>query len=309
MKWAKTKLIEIGKFEATKDLGQYDIGQFFIHRMFGYRGVVLFRWLANVYDRDTTNLTTTVDDKTSGEDFIMEQIKRLQSEKRQYYQVLIDHRDFPYIRTQPEAITFLGGADGTAVYSIPGLDYVNHNDLLPYKNTSPDPFQHELFKQFFSPSSDMNSGGYSPRDVLYNWRSQNQHWLALTDVHIETTSGIRVTVMPFFMGTREVEHSKVHWWRYSIRLENFSNEHVQLRKRHWRIHGSTGILETVEGKGVIGQEPVLSPQAPAFQYSSHVSLQSPDGCMWGTFRMEKQDGKQFDVRVPPFALRRRESSD
>ena len=29
----------------------------------------------------------------------------------------------------------------------------------------------------------------------------------------------------------------------------------------------------------------------------------------GTFRMEKQDGKQFDVRVPPFALRRRESSD
>jgi hypothetical protein len=87
----------------------------------------------------------------------MEQIKRLQSEKRQYYQVLIDHRDFPYIRTQPEAITFLGGADGTAVYSIPGLDYVNHNDLLPYKNTSPDPFQHELFKQFFSPSSDMNS--------------------------------------------------------------------------------------------------------------------------------------------------------
>jgi hypothetical protein len=63
LKWAKTKLIEIGKFEATKDLGQYDIGQFFIHRMFGYRGVVLFRWLANVYDRDTTNLTTTVDDK------------------------------------------------------------------------------------------------------------------------------------------------------------------------------------------------------------------------------------------------------
>ena len=28
------------------------------------------------------------------------------------------------------------------------------------------------------------------------------------------------------------------------------------------------------------QEPVLSPRNPAFQYSSHVSLQSPGGYMW-----------------------------
>ena len=48
--------------------------------------------------------------------------------------------------------------------------------------------------------------GYSPREVLFNWRSQNQHWLALTDVHIETTCGIRVTVMPFYMGSRVRVH-------------------------------------------------------------------------------------------------------
>ena len=53
--------------------------------------------------------------------------------------------------------------------------------------------------------------------------------------------------------THKHTHAFLLQWRYSIRLENFSNECVQLRKRHWRIHGSTGILETVEGKGVIGQ--------------------------------------------------------
>ena len=31
------------------------------------------------------------------EDFMLDQIKKLQAERRLYYQALIDHRDFPYI--------------------------------------------------------------------------------------------------------------------------------------------------------------------------------------------------------------------
>ena len=80
---------------------------------------------------------------------------------------------------------------------------------------------------------------------------------------------------------QEVQQAKVHWvsgrgrgprtqthtythahmysppcplqWRYNIRLENFTSDRVQLRERHWRIYGSTGTLETVKGRGVIGQ--------------------------------------------------------
>ena len=58
----------------------------------------------------------------------------------------------------------------------------------------------------------------------------------------------------------------------------------------------------VRGRGVIGREPVLSKWQPAFQYSSHVSLQSPSGHMWGTFKMEREDGFTFDCRIPPFSL-------
>lgn len=32
-------------------------------------------------------------------------------------------------------------------------------------------------------------------------------------------------------------------------------------------------FETVRGKGVVGQEPFLNDEYPAFQYSSHVNLQ------------------------------------
>ena len=55
---------------------------------------------------------------------------------------------------------------------------------------------------------------------------------------------------------------------------------MQLRERNWRIFSLSGTLETVRGRGVVGQEPVLSRDQPAFQYSSHVSLQAPSGHMW-----------------------------
>lgn len=42
-------------------------------------------------------------------------------------------------------------------------------------------------------------------------------------------------------------------WRYCIRLENLGELSVQLRERHWRIFSLSGTLETVRGRGVIGQ--------------------------------------------------------
>jgi uncharacterized protein affecting Mg2+/Co2+ transport len=85
-----------------------------------------------------------------------------------------------------------------------------------------------------------------------------------------------------FRGSRSAQGVSVHWWRYSIRVENLNpDEPVTLRERHWRIFSLSGTLETVRGKGVVGQEPRLSKEYPAFQYSSHVSLSAPSGHMWG----------------------------
>ena len=59
-----------------------------------------------------------------------------------------------------------------------------------------------------------------------------------------------------------------------------------MRERNWRIFSLSGTLETVRGRGVVGQEPVLSRDQPAFQYSSHVSLQAPSGHMWSALIMK-----------------------
>nr|CAD7443635.1 unnamed protein product [Timema bartmani] len=219
-----------------------------------------------------------------------------------FYQVLIDARDCPYIRAQTEAVTFLGNQDSSrSLYAIPGLDYVSHEDILPYTTTEKLPLQHELFDKFlmYYPEKDPPFGA---QETLRAWQKKNHPWLELSDVHKETTENVRVTVIPFYMGCRESQAASVFWWRYCIRLENVGELSVQLRERHWRIFSLSGTLETVRGRGVVGQEPVLSPSLPAFQYSSHVSLQAPSGHMWGTFRMEREDGYTFDCRIPPFSL-------
>lgn len=49
------RLAEVGRLESVKENGKYETGQLFLHRIFGYRGVVLFPWTARVYDRDLHN--------------------------------------------------------------------------------------------------------------------------------------------------------------------------------------------------------------------------------------------------------------
>lgn len=48
-------MAEVGRLEPAKTDGKYETGQLFLHRIFGYRGVVLFPWTARVYDRDLHN--------------------------------------------------------------------------------------------------------------------------------------------------------------------------------------------------------------------------------------------------------------
>uniref|UniRef100_A0A0B7A2K6 ApaG domain-containing protein n=1 Tax=Arion vulgaris TaxID=1028688 RepID=A0A0B7A2K6_9EUPU len=294
-----TRLAEVGILEPPREHGKaYDTGQLFLHKVFGYRGIVLFPWLAHVYDRDSTIKIDDrpFDDQTSAVG------REVKAKKHMYYQVLIDARDCPHIRAQTEAVTFLGNQDNSrALYAIPGLDYVAHEDILPYTSPDPIPIQHELFDKFLMHEPNSNPS-FVARETLGAWQEKNHPWLQLSDVHRETTEGIRVTVTPFYMGCREAQQTHVYWWRYCVRLENRGEETVQLRERHWRIFSLSGTLETVRGRGVVGQEPMLSPEQPAFQYSSHVSLQASSGHMWGTYKMERRDGTSFDCKIPPFLL-------
>ncbi|XP_078355317.1 polymerase delta-interacting protein 2-like [Oculina patagonica] len=245
------RLSEIGRFQEPKTSGKYEPGQLFLHRIFGYRGVILFTWTARVYDRDKE---TRENEKSFDENGSYNPGKEIKAETQTYYQGLIDNRDSPFVRAQPEIVTFLGYESDNALYSIPGLDYICQEDILPYgvADAFSRPIHHELFDRFLYPEPG-RVPSFAPREALQSWQEKNHKWLELTDVHRETTNNIRITVMPFYMGTKNTLPTQDYWWRYCIRIENLGPETVQLRERHWRIFSLSGTLETVRGRGVAGQ--------------------------------------------------------
>lgn len=116
----------MGKLSIPKVNETYVAGQFFLHRIFGYRGVVLFPWRVKVYERNPyypnftesitqSNATSTpsISDEPSNSKPILDKgqttpddsstLSRRGDKKeaavnfQTYYQVLIDSRDCPHV--------------------------------------------------------------------------------------------------------------------------------------------------------------------------------------------------------------------
>ena len=120
-------------------------------------------------------------------------------------------------------------------------------------------------------------------------------------MYSETTKSIRVTVVPVFLDEHSSPEDAKYIWAYEVRIENLGDETVQLINRHWSITNSLGQTETVRGPGVVGEQPILKP-GEYFEYTSGAPLSTPSGLMVGTYQMEDNDGKVFDVSIPAFSL-------
>ena len=115
------------------------------------------------------------------------------------------------------------------------------------------------------------------------------------------TQGIRVTVRPEFSPERSEPSDDAYFWIYTIEIANQGKRRVKLMQRHWRITDALGHLETVDGPGVVGEQPTLAP-GEAFRYSSGCPLRTPSGFMVGSYSMVDEEGRIFDVEIPAFSL-------
>jgi ApaG protein len=115
------------------------------------------------------------------------------------------------------------------------------------------------------------------------------------------TRGITVRVSVSYL-PEQSEPDRGRWfWAYHIRIENNSSVMVQLLTRHWIITDGRGARHTVEGEGVVGEQPMIAPGA-SFDYVSGCPLATPTGNMQGSYHMIGEDGSAFDVAIPKFAL-------
>ncbi len=101
------------------------------------------------------------------------------------------------------------------------------------------------------------------------------------------------------------EHSKPeddrYVFSYTVTLHNTGKQPARLLTRHWIINDANGNTQEVHGEGVVGEQPYLRP-GESFRYTSGTVLETPVGCMEGSYQMVTDDGAPFDADIPPFTL-------
>lgn len=119
--------------------------------------------------------------------------------------------------------------------------------------------------------------------------------------HVATTAGITVRVSVNFLAEQS-EPARGRWfWAYHVRIENGSDDTVQLLTREWRISDGRGHRHEVRGEGVIGDQPVIGP-GESYDYVSGCPLNTPTGAMEGSYGMVDEAGRGFDIAIPRFPL-------
>jgi len=88
---------------------------------------------------------------------------------------------------------------------------------------------------------------------------------------------------------------------YTITIANRGNVAAKLMSRHWVITDANNKVQEVRGDGVIGEQPYLKP-GQSFRYTSGAMLETPVGCMEGSYSMISDDELEFDAPVPLFSL-------
>lgn len=115
------------------------------------------------------------------------------------------------------------------------------------------------------------------------------------------TDGIRISARPRWVREQSDPGIDRFVFAYRIRIENSGSQGVRLLTRRWRIHDDAAGDSEVEGPGVVGEQPHLSP-GQVHEYESFCVLAAPSGYLEGTYHFVRDDGTGFDAAIPRFQL-------
>jgi ApaG protein len=117
-----------------------------------------------------------------------------------------------------------------------------------------------------------------------------------------TTQGIKISVESFYESQHSNPDMRKFVFSYKVTIENDSAFEVQLLSRHWIITDAGLNIKEVNGEGIVGEQPVLTPGS-YHSYSSWCPLETEVGKMEGSYTMKRlTDGKLFEATIPAFRL-------
>ncbi|MGP1958810.1 MAG: Co2+/Mg2+ efflux protein ApaG [Arsenophonus sp. NC-CH8-MAG3] len=112
---------------------------------------------------------------------------------------------------------------------------------------------------------------------------------------------ICIQVQSVYIANQSLPEEARFVFAYTVSIRNLGRTPVQLISRYWLITNSDGKCTEVQGKGVLGEQPIIQ-QTAEFCYTSGAIIETPMGTMEGHYVMLDNDGKNFYVDIPVFRL-------
>jgi ApaG protein len=116
-----------------------------------------------------------------------------------------------------------------------------------------------------------------------------------------TVSDIGIEVITQYVARESDPAQQRFVFAYTITITNQGDAPAQLLSRHWYVTDGHGEVKEVQGDGVVGKQPRITP-SQAFRYTSAVILPTPVGSMHGAYEFQRDDGSRFEAPIPAFAL-------
>lgn len=110
-----------------------------------------------------------------------------------------------------------------------------------------------------------------------------------------------VKVRTTFLAEQSNPDESKYAFAYTVTITNTGTVAAQLISRHWIITNANNEVHEVKGLGVIGEQPLLEPNAQ-FEYTSGTLLTTASGEMRGIYQMVAEDGTLFEAVIEPFQL-------
>jgi ApaG protein len=113
---------------------------------------------------------------------------------------------------------------------------------------------------------------------------------------------IKIDVSTRYIPAQSEPDNKRFVFAYTITISNLGEEPAQLTGRRWLITDSNGKQISVEGEGVVGEQPIIAPRTQ-YSYTSGTAIETPLGFMQGEYVMvDSSTGDKFIAEIAPFRL-------
>jgi len=120
----------------------------------------------------------------------------------------------------------------------------------------------------------------------------------MTDVKIDSET---ISVATQFIPEQSDKNDSRYVFSYTITISNNTNKAFQVLSRYWLITDGNGETSTVEGDGIVGEQPHIIP-GTSYTYTSGCLLKTPLGTMQGYYQVIDDNQMTSIVDIPVFQL-------